>query len=125
MWFRVKDLLLQVGPQEMNPDIDTSWIHCFCTQLVSPCGVCTENASCDGCTVCTPTCATSHPTIARQMSIDNLATLRAELQEQLARVQEAEERLKPRTAYDFQLIEDGLSAALEEVRRLKAELSDD
>ena len=33
--------------------------------------------------------------------------------------------LKPRTAYDFQLIEDGLSAALEEVRRLKAELSDD
>jgi hypothetical protein len=121
MWFKVKDLLLQVGPREINPDINTSWFHCFCTPAISACGVCTENASCDGCTVCTPT----YPTVTRQASVDNLAALKAELQDQLGRLQEAEERLKPRTAYDFDLIEEGLTAALEEIRRLKAELSDD
>jgi hypothetical protein len=119
MWFRVKDLLLQVGPQEINPDIDTSWVHCFCTPAYSACWACTSYDTCNGCTFST------HPVFAGQMAVHNLATLKAELQEQLAQVQEAEERLKPRTAYDFQLIEDGLTAALEEVRRLKAELSDD
>jgi len=130
MWFRVKDLLIQLQPdygqpgrppdQDIHPAVDWS---CFCTPAYSACWICTQLVSCDGCTFCTPS---GHLKADAGMSVENLGKLKAELQRQLAEVEEAEERKKqPKTVDDVEALEQRLTDALEELRQLKAQLSDD
>jgi hypothetical protein len=130
MWFRVKDLLIQLQPeygqpggrpdQNIHPAIDWS---CFCTPAYSACWICTELVSCDGCTFCTPSAAVK---AQANLSAENLGKLKAELQRQLAEVEEAEERQKqPKTVEDVAALEQRLTDALEEVRQLKAQLSEE
>jgi len=117
MTFKVKDLMIKVGPAA--PGVAQGWCG-FCTHGDS-CGACTCTCS-FGCTHCSAGSSVGFPGDIVSRPPEELGALKAQLKRQLALVEAAEKQLEPQTLEDVQALETQLKGALAELERFKKEL---
>lgn len=127
--FLVKDLLVRVvpAPPEQGGQYGPQYRpHSADAKMLGICGFCTDMDTCGGCTFCTPTwsywpCPGGAP--------EDLGTLKAQLQGQLAAVEKAEQQQREQqqtsasASGDLASVERKLNEALEELNRLKSQQS--
>jgi|HubBroStandDraft_6_1064221.scaffolds.fasta_scaffold215094_1 hypothetical protein len=141
MEFKVKDLMIKVIPPEQAkkpgqcPN-ECSWQSSWCIHITCECSVRSVLCGGGGCTLsrsigpeeleqprrwCVDT--QMGMALSPQQSLESLAALRAQLQQQLAQVNAQEkvvhESLAPASLEDAEALEKKLSEALEEVRSMK------
>jgi hypothetical protein len=118
--FKVKDLMIKVIPDEGtrtggNPgdEVGICIFTCQCT------------FTCWGCSQCSPPSGGNIPGPEERINPADLPALKAHLQERLRVVEALEQSLEPRTAEEFEVLEQKLSAALDEVRHRRRQLASD
>jgi hypothetical protein len=117
--FKIKDLMIKVVPQGVDiPGGNQGWCG-FCTHGDS-CGACTCTCS-FGCTHCSAGSSIGQPgDIVSNPNPEGLAALKAQLQRQLAAVEEAEKRMEPQSLEEVELAEKKVREALAELEQMKA-----
>ena len=121
MSFKIKDLMITVLPAgSMLGNIGTIGPCEPCTKHCTECSICT-------CTQCTQNCTHSAKDFNDLVYPPDLALLKERLKIALAEVEArervVEESLRPKTLADVELLEQKLTAALEELRATKERLT--
>jgi hypothetical protein len=132
--FKIKDLMINVVPAQLDNLNQCPFNSCGWTIVLDPPGGCPAACSLF-ITECGPvtTCGTTacHPAITNtgpldRLRVEDLAFLKEELRQELAKVesreQELEERLRPQTLEQVTVLEEKLTDALKELQEHKKRL---
>jgi hypothetical protein len=125
--FKVRDLMINVVPESVQPYEDCGWTCMYSCEFTGGGGGCGPT--------CGPTCynvshcnrlATHLPNIMAPIGSQNLAAVKAQLQEALRNVeiqqQAAEASLQPQSLAEVEMLEQKLTEALNELKARKTVL---